>query len=96
MSNKQGLPLITEIQPISQQIGTHILSALQRADDAVAVLTSIIPNVGLDRVVSMPISRAQFVQIQAFLQQSQLEEHPEEEEQRAIGFEIPKPQQEED
>ena len=93
MSNKQGLPIVTEIQPISQQIGTHILSALQREDDTVAVLTSIVAGVGPDRVVSMPISRGQLIQIQAFLQSSQLEEHAEEEE-RTIGFELPKHQQE--
>ena len=95
MSNKQGLPIVTEIQPISQQIGAHILSALQREDDTVAVLTSIVPGVGPDRVVSVPISRSQLLQIQAFLQSEQLEDRVQEEE-RTIGFEIPKSAQEED
>jgi hypothetical protein len=92
MSKNQIEPIVTEIQSMTQQIGGHILTALQRQDDTMGVLTSIVPGLGPDRVVSIPISRSQFVQIQAFLHQDQLikmkaQEEPVEE--KPIGFELP-------
>ena len=92
MSNKGLEPIVTEIQSVTQQIGGHILTALQREDDTMAVLTSIVPGLGPDRVVSIPISRAQFVQIQAFLHQDQLmqmAQEQQENDERPIGFELP-------
>ena len=92
MSKNQIEPVVTEIQSITQQIGGHILTALQKQDDTVAVLTSIVPGLGPDRVVSIPISASQFVQIQAFLHQDQLmqiQSQTEEVEESPIGFELP-------
>jgi hypothetical protein len=94
MSEKGLDPIVTEIQPITQQIGEHILSALQRDDDSIAVLTSIVPGLGVERVVSIPISKHQFQKIQLFLQQSKIEQMELEknntpEEERPIGFELP-------
>ena len=94
MSKNSIESIVTEIQPITQQIGGHILAALQRKDDTMAVLTSIVPSLGPDRVVSIPISHSQFIQIQAFLHQEQLMQVADQteravEEKRSIGFEIP-------
>jgi len=94
MSKNSFESIVTEIQPITQQIGEHILAALQRKDDTMAVLTTIVPSLGPDRVVSLPISQTQFLQIQAFLHQEQLmqmeaQNDEEQEEERAIGFELP-------
>ena len=93
MSKNQIEPVVTEIQSITQQIGGHILTALQKQDDTVAVLTSIVPGLGPDRVVSIPISGSQFVQIQAFLHKDQLmqiQSETKEVEESPIGFELPK------
>ena len=94
MSNK-GIPsLVTEIHPIEHQVGAHILTALSQPNTA-AVLTSVMPGLGRDRVASIPLTAEQLLMIQALLQQEQrlaiTEERSPEEEERSIGFQIDVP-----
>ena len=95
MSNKPK-SFVTELQPITQQIGTHILTALSEEGTA-AVLTSIVPGLGSDRVASVPVSREQLMLIHQILhaQQQKMIEEPTNEEDRSIGFQIEMPAQEE-
>ena len=93
--SKKGIPtFVAEIQPIEYQVGAHILAALSQPNTA-AVLTSIVPGLGRDRVASIPISAEQLAMIHALLQQEQrlaiTEERSVEEEERSIGFQIDVP-----
>ena len=95
MSNKIK-SFVTELQPITQQVGTHILTALSE-DGTAAVLTSIVPGLGSDRVASIPVSREQLMLINQILhaQQQRMIEEPTDEDDRSIGFQIEMPKQEE-
>ena len=72
MSEKEMKTFISDLQPISQQVGSHIISALQQPNTA-AVLTSIVPGFPTDRIVSTPLSPEQMFFIQKVLQQEQIE-----------------------
>ena len=89
---------VTEIQPITQQVGGHILSALSQKDTA-AVLTSIVPGLGVDRVASIPVSQEQLILIHKILhahqQKAISQPRSEEEEERNIGFQVEVPAQKE-
>ena len=95
MSNKIK-SFVTELQPITQQVGTHILTALSE-DGTAAVLTSIVPGLASDRVASVPVSREQLMLINQILhaQQQKMIEEPTDEEDRSIGFQIEMPSKEE-
>ena len=97
MSGKNLTSFVTDLNPIEQQIGGHILSALSQPGTA-AVLTSIVPGLGRDRVASIPLTQQQIIMIQSMLQQDQrlatTQERDEEEEERSIGFQIEMPDSE--
>jgi len=97
MSGKNLTSFVTDLNPIEQQIGGHILSALSQPGTA-AVLTSIVPGLGRDRVASIPLTQQQIIMIQAMLQQDQrlamTQERDAEEEERSIGFQIEMPESE--
>ena len=80
-------PLVTQLAPITEQVGTHVLKALQDAE-TVAVLTTVVPGFPADRVVSLPLSNEQLASVQMLLMQIQAEPTPqtEEEQSRCIGF----------
>ena len=80
-------PLVTQLAPITEQVGTHVLQALQDAE-TVAVLTTVVAGFPADRVVSLPLTNAQLASVQKLLMQVQAEPAPqtEEEEARCIGF----------
>ena len=94
MSNNGIKSLVTDLRPIEHQVGAHTLAALSQPGTA-AVLTSIVPGLGRDRVASIPISQEQLFMIQQLLQQDQMraitEERPPEDEDRSIGFQIDVP-----
>ena len=80
-------PLVTQLAPITEQVGTHVLQALQDAE-TVAALTTVVAGFPADRVVSLPLTNAQLASVQKLLMQVQAEPAPqtEEEEARCIGF----------
>ena len=85
---KRGLtPLVTQLAPITEQVGTHVLQALQDAE-TVAVLTTVVAGFPADRVVSLPLTNEQLASVQMLLMQVQAEPAPQnaEEESRCIGF----------
>jgi hypothetical protein len=63
---------VTMIRSIERQVGEHVLAALDD-DEAVAAITTLVPGVRNDRIVSMPLDRDQVQAIQDILQQAQAE-----------------------
>lgn len=63
---------VTTISSIERQIGEHVLAALND-DDAVAAITTLVPGVHSDRVVSMPLDGGQIAAIQDILEQARAE-----------------------
>ncbi len=49
---------VAVIQSIERQVGEHVLSAL-REEEAVAALTTLVPGVRHDRIVSLPLTKDQ-------------------------------------
>ncbi len=94
MSDKGFKSMVTDLQPIEHQVGAHTLAALSQPGTA-AVLTSVVPGLGRDRVASIPITQKQLMLIQQLLQQEQrlaiTHERPPEEDDRSIGFQIDVP-----
>ena len=97
MSENGISSLVTDLQPIEHQVGAHTLKALSQPGTA-AVLTSVVPGLGRDRVASIPITKQQLMMIQQLLQQEQrlaiTQERSPEEEERSIGFQIEVPEEE--
>jgi hypothetical protein len=58
--------LVTELAPISQQVGSHVLGALQE-DSCVAVISTIVAGFPTDRVVSVPLNASQMAEVGAIL-----------------------------
>ena len=93
MSEKGIKSMVSDLQPIEHQVGSHTLAALSQPGTA-AVLTSVVPGLGRDRIASIPITQKQLMLIQRLLQQEQMlaitqEQTPEED--RSIGFQIDVP-----
>lgn len=89
MSEKGIKTFVSDLEPISQQVGKHIITALQQPKTA-AVLTSIVPGFPTDRIASIPLTAEQMMQIRLLLQQEQLAaiQSNEGEEERSIGFRV--------
>ena len=58
--------LVTELAPITQQVGSHVLNAL-REEDCVAVLSTIVAGFPTDRVVSVPLNASQMAEVGVIL-----------------------------
>ena len=59
----QGPPtLVTDLSPITQQVGAHVLNALQQ-DECVAVISTIVAGFPTDRVVSVPLNSEQMAEV---------------------------------
>lgn len=79
-------PLVTTIVPVSEQIGQHVMAAFQQPN-AVAVLTTVVPGIDADRVVSMPLTDEQMDGVRAIMEEIQAEdEAAAQDEERCIGF----------
>lgn len=63
---------VTMIRSVERQVGEHVLAALND-DDAVAAITTLVPGVRNDRIVSMPLDRDQIQAIQGILEQARAE-----------------------
>ncbi len=74
----------TLVKP-SEQIGQNVLSALDQPD-TVAVLTTLVPGVQADRVVSLPLSPRELGEVQALLATLIPEEPLAEEDMPCVGF----------
>jgi hypothetical protein len=68
----QSRPHVAIIQTVERQVGEHVLSALRQAD-AVAALTTLVPGVRHDRVVSIPLTSEQVEAIRDVLQVAESE-----------------------
>ena len=79
-------PIASEILPISEQVGLNVLHALQ-APDAVAVITTMVPGITSDRVVSLGLTAEQMEEVQYLLESIASEdEETAADEERCIGF----------
>lgn len=63
---------VAMIRSIERQVGEHVLAALDD-DGAVAAITTLVPGVQNDRIVSMPLDRDQIEAIQSILEQAHAE-----------------------
>lgn len=79
--------LVTPIQTFNEQLGAHLSAALQH-QGTVAVLTTVVPGIGPERVVSVPLSAQQFHNVQAMLQQMMQPEALSAPVRRAMGFRV--------
>ena len=80
----EGLqPLVTELTPITEQVGDHVLKALQE-EECVAVLTTLVGGYPTDRVVSVALNAEQMADVGEILGEVQKESG--EEEEVCIGF----------
>jgi len=79
-------PLVTTLTPVSEQIGQHVMAAFQQPG-AVAVLTTVVPGVDADRVVSLALTDEQMDEVRGLIGQIQGEDEAEAEDaERCIGF----------
>ena len=80
-------PQVAVIQTVERQVGEHVLSALREAD-AVAALTTLVPGVRHDRVVSIPLTSEQIEAIRDILQvvESEAAEAGDDDQGRREGF----------
>ena len=79
-------PLVTDLMPVSEQVGRHVMTALN-APEAVAVLTTIVPGMDRDRVVSVGLSREHLFEVQRLLDEiEQEDEEASNDETKCIGF----------
>ncbi len=78
--------VVAEIVSTTEQIGRNVLAALEDAD-AVAVITTLVPGVGADRVVSVGLTQEQMHEVGVLLQQiAEEDEEAAQDERRCIGF----------
>ena len=76
-SEEEGLrTVVTPLMPVVQQLGNHVMGALQQPD-TVAVLTTITGSRNGQQVVSIPLTPEQMGQINLFLRQVEESEEPE-------------------
>ena len=79
-------PLVTTITPVSEQIGQHVMAAFQQPG-AVAVLTTVVPGIDADRVVSMALTDEQMDGVRSIIDEIQAEEEEAAQDaERCIGF----------
>lgn len=69
----------------SEQVGQNVLRALEQAD-TVAVLTTLVPGIQADRIVSVPLSPHQLGEVQALLAGLVPPEPLAEEDMPCVGF----------
>jgi hypothetical protein len=85
--------LVAKLTPISEQVGTHVLSALKESG-CVAVLSTIVPGFPADSVVSIPLSAHQMSNVGVIL--GEVQRAPSTDEQEVcIGFHCKLPEKDE-
>ena len=78
-------PLVTELTPITEQVGNHVLTALQE-EECVAVLTTLVGGYPTDKVVSVALNAEQMANVGEILGEVQKEPEDADEEAICIGF----------
>ena len=82
---KELVQMVTPLHSINEQVGGHVIKALLHPGTA-AVLSVVMPGLGPDQIVSVPLNPAQFMAIQGMLASVGGSEDLSEAERRAIGF----------
>jgi hypothetical protein len=77
--------LVTPIQTLAEQMGAHLQQALQRPG-TVGVLTTLMPGIGAEQMVSVPLNAQQFHAVQSILRQIMSPEQLNAPERHVIGF----------
>ena len=78
--------MMAHLLPVSEQIGRNVMAALEDPD-SVAVLTTVVPGVGADRVVSVGLTPQQMHDVGILLQEIEEEDDDSaQDEKRCIGF----------
>jgi hypothetical protein len=77
---------MAELISPTDQIGRNVMAALEDAD-SVAVLTTLVPGISSDRIVSVGLTRDQMHQVGILLNEIEAEdEEAAQDERRCIGF----------
>ena len=78
--------IMSEVISPTEQIGRNVMAALQDPD-SVAVLTTLVPGLGSDRVVSVGLTREQMHEVGILLNEIETEDDADaDDERRCIGF----------
>lgn len=77
--------LVTPLRTVNEQVGAHLLAALQQPM-AAGVLTTVMPGIGPEQLVSIPLNPQQFFAVQNLLRQILEPADLEEPVRRVIGF----------
>ena len=83
VDQKQIAQFVTEIKNAEQQVGEHIISALQHQDTVAVITTVMMGPDGQQRVVSAALNPERMQQVQEILQAATKEREPEE---PCVGF----------
>ena len=76
--------VMSEVMSTAEQIGRNVMEALSDPD-AVAVLTTLVPGVGSDRVVSVGLTRDQMHEVGIMLNEIEAEDEADDD-RPCIGF----------
>jgi hypothetical protein len=73
----EGIPtFVTPLQPITIQVGNHVLSALE-AQENVAVLTTITGSSSGQQVISIPLTHEHLKQVHGLIEEIHVSDEPE-------------------
>ena len=73
----EGIPhLVTNLQPIANQIGEHVLTALEH-EETVAVLTTVTGSKNGQQVVSIPLTGEHLQQVHGLIEEIHESDEPE-------------------
>ncbi len=73
----EGIPhLVTNFQPIANQIGEHVLTALEH-EETVAVLTTVTGSKNGQQVVSIPLTGEHLQQVHGLIEEIHESDEPE-------------------
>jgi hypothetical protein len=74
---QDGVPhLVTPLQPIANQVGRHVLGALDQ-EETVAVLTTVTGSINGQQVISIPLTAEHLQQVHVLIQEIHDSDEPE-------------------
>ncbi|MDP7008471.1 MAG: hypothetical protein QGI78_02765 [Phycisphaerales bacterium] len=74
---EEGIPtFVTPLQPITRQVGEHVLAALEDKE-TVAVLTTITGSNAGQQVISIPLNSKHLQQVHGLIEEIHLSDEPE-------------------
>ncbi len=74
---QEGVPrLVTPLRPIAQQVGEHVLTALEH-NETVAVLTTVTGSRNGEQVVSIPLTGQHLQQVHGLIEEIHESDEPE-------------------